>query len=89
MNRTKPDLWKLAYTIREKLAAGIELSDGSVVAVRLSGDHFSYIIVHGNEVKAKYVDRCVSVYVDAVIEGKDVKITNVDVFNCADKGGHG
>jgi hypothetical protein len=86
MSRTKPDLWKLVYTIRERLESGVELSDGSAVAVHLSGDHFAYVKVRGNEVKVQYVDRCVNVRVDAVIEGRDVKITNVEMFNCAEKG---
>jgi hypothetical protein len=82
--RTRLDLWKLAYTIREKLGTGVELSDGRLVAVHLAKVYFVYVEARGNEVKAKYVGRCASVHVDAVVDGKDVKITNVDLSNCED-----
>jgi hypothetical protein len=82
--KTRLDLWKLTYTIREKLGTGVELPDGRLVAVNIIGDHFAYVEVRGNEVKAKYVGRCVRVHVDAVIEGNDVEIANVDLINCED-----
>ncbi|MFZ8810745.1 MAG: hypothetical protein ACO2PN_21880 [Pyrobaculum sp.] len=74
--------------VREKLRLGVELADGSVVAVNLSVYHFSYAKVYGNKAEVVYVTGCADVHVDAVINGRDVEIGDVRLYNlCSDKYG--
>jgi hypothetical protein len=84
--QTRLDLPKLAYAIREKLWSGVALSDGRVVAVHLSEVHLTYVEMRGDEVKVRYMGTCIDVYVDAVVEGKDIKIANVELVSCGDCG---
>jgi hypothetical protein len=57
------------------------LLDGSVVYVNPSVYHFTYVKAYGNRAEIVYVTGCISTHVDAVINGVDVAINNVRLYN--------
>jgi hypothetical protein len=82
------DLRELADKIREKLRSGVKLLDGSVVYVNPSVYHFTYVKTYGSRAEVVYVMGCISTHVDATVNGVDVEINNVRLYNlCNDKYG--
>ena len=75
------DLRELADKIREKLRSGVKLYDGSVVYVNPSVYHFTYVKVRENKVEVMYVTGCIGTHVDAILNGVDVEIGNIRLYN--------
>ena len=82
------DLRELVDKVREKLKSGVRLPDGSVVHVNYSVYHFTYAKVHGNKAEVVYVAGCVSTHVDIVINGIDIEIVDIRLYNLCNNG-HG
>jgi hypothetical protein len=75
------DLRELVDKVREKLRSGVRLSDGSVTYVNYSVNHFTYAKAHGNKVEIIYVAGCVGTHVDVTINGVDIEISDIRLYN--------
>jgi phosphatidylserine decarboxylase len=75
------DLRELTDKIREKLRSGVKLPDGSVVYLNPSVYHFTYAKVYGNRAEVVYVAGCVSTHVDVAVNGVDIEISNIRLYN--------